>query len=129
MPTRQMKFNEWHQRQLFMSFAWLTSCLMCGFLFVAIIEFVGVNFSGIFSLAAIIVLYFIGIAIIELFRRFWMRFSFAQSSASAATCDSCGRYGAFTVKLGVRPIYACCQGCDHRWVIGQTSRDENREPE
>jgi hypothetical protein len=54
---QQLKFNRWHERQLFLSFAWLLSCLMCGFLFVAIIEFVGVNFSGIFSILSILVLY------------------------------------------------------------------------
>ena len=33
-------FIRWHERQLFGSFAWLVSCLMCGFLFFAVIEFV-----------------------------------------------------------------------------------------
>jgi fatty-acid desaturase len=116
---QQLKFNLWHERQLFLSFAWLLSCLMCGFLFVAIIEFVGVNFSGIFSILSILVLYLIGIAIIELFRRFWMRFSFAQLCANSATCNSCGTYGSFEVRVGARPIYAHCQKCDHQWVIGQ----------
>jgi hypothetical protein len=116
---QHLKFNRWHERQLYMSFAWLLSCLMCGFLFVAIIEWVGVNFSGIFSILSILVLYLLGIAIIELFRRFWMRFAFAQLCASSATCKSCGSYGAFSVRVGVRPIFACCQKCDHHWVIGQ----------
>jgi len=117
--VQHLKFNRWHERQLYMSFAWLLSCLMCGFLFVAIIEWVGVNFSGIFSILSILVLYLLGIAIIELFRRFWMRFAFAQLCASSATCKSCGSYGAFSVRVGVRPIFACCQKCDHHWVIGQ----------
>jgi len=116
---QQIKFNRWHERQLFLSFAWLLSCLMCGFLFVAIIEFVGVNFSGIFSILSILVLYLIGIAIIELFRRFWMQFSFAQLCANSATCKSCGTYGSFEVRVGAHPIYARCQKCDHQWVIGQ----------
>jgi len=116
---RLLNFIRWHERQLFMSFAWLVSCLMCGFLFVAIIEFVGLKFSGIFSIITILLLYLIGIAIIELFRRFWMRFSFAQLCASCATCRSCGRYGAFDVRVGVRPIYARCKHCNHQWVIGQ----------
>jgi len=123
---RHLNFIRWHERQLFISFAWLLSCLMCGFLFVVIIEFVGVNFSGIFSILAILLLYLIGIAIIELFRRFWTHFSFAQRCANAATCKSCGRYGAFPVRLDVQPIYARCQGCDHQWVIGQAhSRDDD----
>ncbi len=115
----QLKFTRWHERQLYLSYAWLLSCLMCGFLFVAIVEFVGVNFSGIFSILSILVLYLIGIAIIELFRRFWMRFSFAQLCANSATCNSCGTYGSFEVRVGTRPIYARCQKCDHQWVIGQ----------
>jgi len=102
-----------------MSFAWLLSCLMCGFVFVAVVEFVGVNFSGIFSILSILALYLIGIVIIELFRRFWMRFSFAQSCAGEATCKTCGSYGNFDVRLGARPIYARCRACDHQWVIGQ----------
>ena len=116
---QHLKFNRWHEKQLFHSFAWLLSCLMCGFLFVAIIELVGVNFSGIFSILSVLVLYLIGIAIIELFRRFWMRFSFAQTCANEATCNSCGSYGSFEVRIGARPIYARCQNCDHQWVIGQ----------
>ena len=122
-----LKFNRWHERQLYMSFAWLLSCLMCGFLFVAIIEWVGVNFSGIFSILSILVLYLLGIAIIELFRRFWMRFAFAQLCASSATCKSCGSYGAFSVRVGVRPIYACCQKCDHRWVIGRQGSPSDKD--
>ena len=116
---QQLKFNRWHERQLFGSFAWLLSCLLCGFLFAAIVEFVGVNFSGIFSILTLIVLYGIGIAIIELFRRFWMQFSFAQHCASSATCGSCGSYGLFEVRVGAWPIYARCNKCDHQWVIGQ----------
>ena len=75
---QHLKFSRWHERQLFLSFAWLVSCLLCGFLFVVIIEFVGVNFSGIFSILSILVLYLNGIAIIELFRRFWRRCAGAQ---------------------------------------------------
>ena len=124
---QHLKFSRWHERQLYMSFAWLLSCLMCGFLFVAIIEWVGVNFSGIFSILSILVLYLLGIAIIELFRRFWMRFSFAQRCANSATCKSCGSYGAFSVRVGVRPIYASCQKCDHHWVIGQQGTRNDQE--
>ena len=116
---RHLNFIRWHERQLFLSFAWLLSCLMCGFLFVAIIEFVGVSLSGIFSILSIIALYLIGIAIIELFRRFWLCFSFAQLCANAATCRSCHSYGAFEVRQDTLPIYARCQRCNHQWVIGQ----------
>ena len=116
---RELKFSRWHERQLMVSFAWLSSCLMCGFLFVAIIELVGLKFSGIFSIVSLIALYLIGMAIIELFRRFWMQFSFAQKCANSATCSRCNSYGLFQVRVGTRPIYARCQKCDHQWVIGQ----------
>ena len=106
-----------------MSFAWLLGCLMCGFLFAAIVEYVGFHFSGISSLLSIAVLYLLGIAAIDMFRRFWMHFSFAQLCANSATCKSCGSYGAFSVRVGVRPIYVRCQRCDHQWVIGQPERD------
>ena len=37
---QHQKFSRWHEKQLYLSFAWLLSCLMCGFLFAAIVEFV-----------------------------------------------------------------------------------------
>jgi hypothetical protein len=94
---QHQKFNRWHEKQLYLSFAWLLSCLMCGFLFVAIIEFVAKNLSGIFTIISLVVLYAIGLGAIELFRRFWMQFTFAQQCASAATCSHCGKYGLFEV--------------------------------
>ena len=110
-------FNRWHELQLYQSFAWLISCLLAGFLFVSIIEFIGFKSSGLILIIVLVVLYVIGLAIIELFRRFWMKFSFAQACASAATCKNCGAYGLFEVTPDVEPIYARCQKCDHHWVI------------
>ena len=115
---QRLKFIRWHERQLFASFAWLISCLLCGFLFFAVIEFVALESSGIFSIVSLVILYAIGLAAVELFRRFWMSFSFAQHCASAATCGHCHQYGLFEVRTGTWPIYARCQNCDHRWVIG-----------
>jgi fatty-acid desaturase len=115
---QKLKFNQWHERQLYYSFAWLISCLMCGFLFVAIIEYAGIRSSGMKLIVTLVVLYFVGLGIIALFHKFWSRFSYAQSCASAATCKSCGAYGLFKVKLEVKPIYARCKKCDHQWVIG-----------
>ena len=116
---RELKFSRWHERQLIGSFAWLLSCLMSGFLFVAIIEYIGLDFAGIFSIVSLIALYLIGLAIVELFRRFWVQFSFAQKCASSATCSRCHSYGLFQVRVDARPIYARCRKCDHQWVIGQ----------
>ena len=116
---RELKFSRWHEKQLYTSFAWLVSCLMCGFLFAAIVEYVAKYSSGIFTIMALVILYGIGIGAIELFRRFWMQFSFTQYCASSATCKSCGSYGLFHVRAETWPIYARCEKCDHRWVIGQ----------
>ena len=114
---KKLTFNRWHERQLYHSFAWLISCLMGGFLFVTIIEFVGIKSSGTIFIVSLVVLYVVGLGIIELFRQFWLRFAYAQNCASAATCKSCGAYGLFKVKLEVKPIYARCKKCDHQWVI------------
>ena len=116
---RELKFSRWHEKQLFSSFAWLVSCLMCGFLFAAIVEYVAKYSSGIFTIVSLVALYVVGIAAIELFRRFWVQFMFAQRCASAATCAHCGAYGLFEVRVGTWPIYARCRKCDHQWVIGQ----------
>ncbi len=117
--AHQIRFSRWHERQLFTSFAWLISCLLCGFLFAAVVEYVATYSSGIFTIVSLVVLYAIGLAAIELFRRFWMHFSFTQYCASAATCKHCGSYGLFGVRLDAWPIYARCEKCDHQWVIGQ----------
>jgi len=90
---------------------------MGGFLFVTIIEFIGIKSSGTIFIISLVALYGVGLGIIELFRQFWIRFSYAQTCASAATCKSCGAYGLFKVKLEVKPIYAQCNKCDHQWVI------------
>jgi len=114
---QKIRFNRWHERQLYYSFAWLISCLMSGFLFVAIIEIFGFKSSGVVLIITLFVLYIVGIAIIELFRRFWLRFCHAQDRASAATCENCSSYGLFDVTIGTQPIYAKCEKCDHQWVI------------
>lgn len=113
-----LNFSRWHERQLFGSFAWLISCLLCGLLFFAVIEFVALKSHGIFTLISLVVLYAIGLAAIELFRRFWLNFAFAQHCAALATCSSCNSYGLFEVRKKTWPIYARCKKCDHRWVIG-----------
>ncbi len=111
-------FIRWHENQLYQSFAWLISCLLAGFLFVSIIEFVGLKSSGMLFIFTLLVLYIVGLAIIELFRRFWMRFFYAQACANAATCKHCGTYGLFEVIPDTRPIYARCKKSDTQWVIG-----------
>ena len=107
----------WHEKQLYTSFAWLISCLLCGFLFVSVIEVAGFNVTGIALIATLVALYVIGLAIIELFRRFWAQFTYAQHCANAATCQNCYSYGLFKVIVDAQPIYARCEKCDHSWVI------------
>lgn len=116
--VRNLNFTRWHERQLFNSFAWLISCLLCGFLFFAVIEFVTLESTGVFTLVSLVVLYAIGLAAVELFRRFWLKFALAQHCASSATCGQCHSYGLFEVRAETWPIYARCQKCDHQWVIG-----------
>ncbi len=115
---QKLRFSRWHEIQLYQSFAWLVSCLMAGFLFVSILEIVGLTSSGLLFIGTMLALYFIGFTIIELFRRFWKKFVYAQACASVATCKNCSTYGVFEVTPGVSPIYARCQKCDHHWVIG-----------
>jgi len=113
-----IKFIRWHERQLFSSFSWLVSCLLCGLLFFAVIEFVALKSHGIYTLVTLVGLYAIGLAAVEMFRRFWINFSFAQRCAALATCSSCHSYGLFEVRRDTWPIYARYLKCDHRWVIG-----------
>jgi hypothetical protein len=114
---QKLRFSRWHERQLYFSFAWLVSCLMGGFLFVAILEVIGLGSSGIVLIITLVFLYLNGLAIIELFRQFWLRFRSAQECASAATCKKCNSYGLFDVVADTRPIYARCEKCQHQWVI------------
>ena len=119
-----LSFNRWHEKQLISSFTWLVSCMLCGFLFAAVAEYLIRYASGVYAYAGLIGLYLIGIGAIELFRQFWMRFSFAQSCANDATCGNCDTYGHFAVRIDAWPIYARCQNCDHQWVIGQDDAPE-----
>ena len=114
---QKIRFIRWHERQLYFSFAWLISCLMSGFLFLSILEIIGTKSSGIVLIITLIVLYANGMAIIELFRQFWIRFCHAQECASAATCKNCNDYGLFDVTVGSKPIYARCEKCNHHWGI------------
>ena len=40
-PSKRIGFQSWYERQLFLSFAWLTSCILCGVLIAVLLEFVG----------------------------------------------------------------------------------------
>lgn len=111
-------FRRWYARQLYIAFAFLTTCLLSGVLVAAILEFVGLHTPGMTPLLTLTVLYFIGLLGVETFRRFWRILAHAQHCANDATCKQCGAYGLFNVVLDGRQIPATCRKCGNRWRVG-----------
>lgn len=91
-PER-IDFQRWYERQLFMSFAWLTGCILCGVVIAVLLEFIGLGGPRITPLVNAFCMYVVGIAAIESWRRFWSMLSHAQGCANQATCKGCGAYG------------------------------------
>jgi hypothetical protein len=119
-PTRPAgtdSFERWHERQLFQSFAWLTTCILSGVVIAAILEFIGLRTPGIMRLATLVVLYFVGLMGLIAWRRFRTMLSHAQNCANGATCAQCGAYGLFDVTVDSGSIPARCRRCGHRWTI------------
>ncbi len=119
-PARSISrlgFRRWYERQLFESFAWLTTCLLCGVAFAAILEFVGLRTPGLTPLLTITVLYFVGLIGVTAWRTFWSRLSRAQGYADGATCRRCDTYGLFEVMGEARSIPVRCRRCGHEWTI------------
>ena len=114
---RKLAFSRWHERQLFHSFAWFTTCLLGGVVIATILEFVGLNTPGFTPLITLVVLYVTGLMTIAAWRRFWALLSWTQHCASRATCARCGAYGRFDVVSGADAIPAECRQCGHRWTI------------
>ena len=110
-------FRRWHERRLFLSFAWLTTCILCGVVIAAVLEFVVLPGSGATMWAALIVVYLVGLMAVDAWRRFWIILSHAQQCANQATCAECGAYGLFPVPGNESPIPARCRQCAHRWTI------------
>ena len=110
-------FRRWHERQLALSYAWLTTCLLCGVLVATILEFVGLKGPGITPYVTLVALYFIGLLGFTAWQQFWARLSRAQRFANLATCTRCNAYGLFDVMDDTEQINAVCRACGHRWVI------------
>ena len=110
-------FRRWYERQMYEAYAWLTTCLLSGVAFAAIIEMVGFATPGAGPLLTLTVLYFVGLIALMSFRRFWMMLSRAQAYADRATCTKCETYGAFEVSGDLERIAARCSKCGYEWVI------------
>src|SRR5690606_35674577 len=64
-------FRRWHERQLFEAFGWLAVCLLCGVVFAAVLELVGLSTPGLTPIFTMVVLYLTGLAGVAAWRRFW----------------------------------------------------------
>ena len=110
-------FLKWHERLLFRSFAWLTTCLLGGVAIAAIFEFVGLSTPGVTPFITLAVVYVAGLMSYTAWRQFWGLLQHAQYCANQATCGSCGAYGLFDVVIDADHIPAECRRCGHRWKI------------
>src|SRR5690606_42112897 len=77
-------FRRWHERQLFEAFGWLAVCLLCGEVFAAVLEFVGLSTPGLTPIVTLVVVYLVGLAEVAAWRRFWSMLSRAQAFAEGA---------------------------------------------
>ncbi|MCZ7596804.1 MAG: hypothetical protein M5U09_02140 [Gammaproteobacteria bacterium] len=84
-------FRRWHERQLFEAFGWLAVCLLCGVVFAAVLELVGLSTPGLTPIITMVVLYLTGLAGVAAWRRFWSTLSRAQAFAEGATCGGVRR--------------------------------------
>lgn len=99
------------------AYAWLTTCLLGGIVFTAIIELVGFATPGFTPLLTLTALYFVGLMCLMSFRRFWLMLSRAQTYANRANCPRCGSYGAFAVTIESARIPVRCGKCGQQWTI------------
>ena len=120
----RLGFRRWYERQLFESFAWLTTCLLCGVAFAAVLEFVGLGGSGARPWITLVLLYFIGLIAITAFRTFWSLLTRAQGFADRATCPGCRAYGLLEVTADSERIPVRCRRCGEQWCMspGRTAR-------
>ena len=116
-PSKRVGFQTWYERQLFLSFGWLTSCILCGVLIAVLLEFIGLGGPGITPLVNALCIYVIGLGAIETWRRFWAMLPHAQSCANRATCTECGGYGLFDIAPDADQMPARCRRCGNVWRI------------
>ena len=114
-------FRSWYARQLYEAYAWLTTCLLGGIVFAAIIEMVGFHTPGLTPLVTLTILYFVGLMTMMSFRRFWIMLARAQAYADKAICKGCDTYGAFQLTRVTERISVRCGKCGHEWIIAQTT--------
>ena len=112
-------FRRWYARQLYEAYAWLTTCLLSGVVFAAIIELVGFATPGVTALVTLTILYFVGLMGVMAFRRFWLMLKRAQAYADGATCTQCCTYGAFDMTRLASRLRVRCGKCGHEWIIQQ----------
>lgn len=110
-------FRRWYERQLFYSFAWLTTCLLCAVIIVAILELVGFSAPGITPYLTIIVLYFVGLMGFHSWVLFARKIRQAQRYANHSTCEVCGCYGRYDVLTDAARFNVKCRQCAHEWTI------------
>ena len=113
----KLGFRRWYARQMYEAFAWLTTCLLSGVVFTAILEFVGLRTPGLTPLVTLTVLYFIGLMGLMSFKRFWTMLSRATVYSDSATCVRCDSYGLFEVTRQSERIPVRCRNCGHEWSI------------
>jgi hypothetical protein len=113
----RLGFRRWYERQLFESFAWLTTCLLSGVVFAAVIEFVGLTGPGLRPYVAIVVLYVVGLMGVSAWRTFWRLLRRAQSYADRAVCPGCGAYGLLEVTAESEAVAVRCRRCARQWEM------------
>ena len=113
---RKLAFPRWHERQLFHSFAWFTTCLLGGIVIATITGVRRTGTPGITPFITLMVIYVVGLMTIAAWRRFWALLSWTQHCASHATCAWHGAYRRFDVASGADVIPAECRQCGHRWT-------------
>lgn len=117
LTISKLGFRRWYERQLFYSFAWLTTCLMCGVVIVAILELVGLRTPGITPYLTLIVLYVVGLMGFHSWLLFARKLTQAQGYANHSTCESCGCYGQYNVLSHTARFVVKCRQCGHEWTI------------
>ena len=113
----RLGFQRWYERQMYEAYAWLTTCLLSGVAFTAIVELIGFATPGLTPYLTIVVLYFVGLMALMSFRRFWRMLSRAQLYADKATCTRCDTYGVLDMNGEPDHLLARCRKCGHEWSM------------
>ena len=115
---QRLGFRRWYERQLYESFAWLTTCLLCGAAFAAVFEFIGFKGGGAWPMLTLLVLYVVGMLGLTAWRASRQSLTRAQDYAGRATCSRCSAYGLFDVKAAASRVGVQCRKCGNEWPLG-----------